>query len=372
MMNFIRQKLKFLMWFVAIFFVAGLFFVGGRTIGFEWIVKSLPVSLLVSMPGCARSAGIIMRVGDYNVDLEEFQRVRENTIEIARFQYKDNFNTYAKNIDFDQEAIDSITKYALLLQEADKRRIYVSKWELDKAIREFPYIMPDEAASRVKLYPYYSMAKSQDGKLNQNTFKYLLSTYGKITPEEFSEEVENAVRISKLKEVISGSALVSDLEIKQEYKKQNEKATIKYIELKHSDFRKEVKASDAEIEEYFKENILDYKVEDKVNISFIKIDPKIFEDKIQIPDAEVKSYYEANKEEEYFEPEKVKARHILVRIDSSASTEDKTKARALAENILGEAKKPNADFPAIAEKFANEPFEVKHEDLGYFERGKMV
>ena len=46
-MNFIRTKLKFLMWFVAIAFVAGLFFVGGRAVGQNWLTNIMPLWLLV-------------------------------------------------------------------------------------------------------------------------------------------------------------------------------------------------------------------------------------------------------------------------------------------------------------------------------------
>ena len=379
MMNFIRQKLKFLMWFVAAFFVGGLFFVGGRTIGQNWLVNIMPVSLLVAMPGCARSAGIIMRVGNYSVKIDEFKRVKENSIANARRQYGENFETYAGNIDFDQRAIDSITKYALLLQEADKHKIYISKSELQEGIREFPYLtkqktdmMPDEIASRVKFLQYYSWAKTRDGKFNRGLFEFLLEKEGKITPDEFSKEVENGLRIARLKDMLYQSALVTDMEIQQEYREQNEKAKIRFVELLSKDLDSEVEIDDAELSDFFQENMLNYKTNDKVNIEFIKIDPKEFEGKIKINDAEVASYYKAHKEQDYFDPEKVKARHILVSTGSAASAEDKAKAKAYAEEILKEAKKPDADFAVLAEQFKKDPFEVKHEDLGFFERGRMV
>ena len=379
MMNFIRLKLKFLMWFVAIAFVGGLFFVGGKSLGTVWLANVMPVWLLVSMPGCARSAGIIMKVGDYSVKIDEFKRVKENSIAIARQRYGDNFNTYARNIDFDKETIGNITKYAILLQEADRHNIYISEVELGEGIREFPYLteqrtetIPDEVASRVRLLQYYSWSKTRDGTFNPEWYRRLLAEQGKITPDEFSEEVENGLRIARLKSILNESALVTDLEIQQEYRKQNEKAKIKFIELRYTDFTSKVEIDDAELNDFFQENTLDYKTNDKVNISFVKIDPKQLEDTIKVSDAEVASHYRAHREEDYFEPEKVKARHILVKVDSAASEEDKAKAKAHAEEILEEAKKPDADFPDLAEKYPKEPFEVKHEDLGFFERGKMV
>jgi peptidyl-prolyl cis-trans isomerase D len=370
MMNFFRQKLKFLMWFVAISFVGGLFLVGGRSIGQNWLINIMPVWLLVTMPGCARSAGVIMRVGGYSVKTDELKRVKENSIANARRRYGDNFDTYASRIDFDGETIESIIRYALLLQEADKYNIYISKGELEKGIREFPYQMPDEAGLRVKPVMYYSWSRGRDGKFNSNLYRYLLAREGKITPEDFSKEVENGLRIARLKDALDSSAMVTDLEIQQEYRKQNEKAKIKYVELRYRDFTNKVEVDDAELSDLFQENILDYKTSDKVNINFIKIDPKEFADKITISDADVESYYKAHKEEDYSEPEKVNARHILVKIDPAASEEDKAKAKAYAEEILKDAKKPDADFPALAEKYAKEPFEVEHQDLGFFERGR--
>jgi len=372
MMDFIRRRLKFLMWVVAASFVGGLFFIGGRTIGQNWLANILPMPLLVMMPGCARSAGIIMKVGNYSVRVDEFKRVKENSIENARQRYGDNFDTYAKDIDFDKVTMESIARYALLLQEADRHNIYISKGDLQKGIREFPYQMPDEVGSRVRPLMYYSWSRGRDGKFNSNLYTYLLEREGKISPEEFSKEVENGLRIARLKDALSESVLVTDLEIQQEYRKQSEKAKIEYIEFRHRDFASKVEINDAELNDFFQENILNYKSRDKVNISFIKVDPKEFEDEITISDAEVESYYKAHREEDYFEPEKVKARHIYVKADATASDEDKAKAKAYAGEILKEAKKPYVDFTALAEKYNKEPFEVKHEDLGFFERGKMV
>ncbi len=372
MMNFIRQRLKFLMWFVAIFFVGGLFFVGGRTIGLNWFVNVMPVGMLAAMPGCARSAGIIMKVGSYNVKRDEILRVRENIISTLRQQYKDNFDTYARNIDFNQQAQESVTRYALLLQEANKRKIYISKTELQKGIREFPYYMPEETLARVNPVPYYMYSRMQGGKFNANIFNFLLAREGKITPEEFSKEVENGLRIARLKTTLYEAAMITNLELQQEYRKQNEKVRIRYVEFPYRDFADDVQVDDAELSDFFQKNILDYKSDDKVNIQFIKIDPKEFESSITIPEEEIASYYNAHKEEEYFEPEKVDAIHILVSVDPGASAEDKAKAKAYAEKILEEARKPEADFSDLADTYNKEPFKVSYEDLGLFERGRMV
>ncbi|MFC1713990.1 peptidyl-prolyl cis-trans isomerase [Candidatus Poribacteria bacterium] len=371
MMNFIRQRLRSGMWVVIILFVGGLFLMGGKSVGPTWLAHMLPVSILVKVPSWARSAGILMRVGDYNVKVDEYKRIMENTMSLARIRYKDNFDKM--DIDFGQQTEESLVQYALLLQEADRHGIYVSKADIDKGIREFPQWVPTEIESRVMPYGYYDYAKTQGGVFNPNLYKYYLSSLGKITPEQFSEEVEKGLRIARLKAMLNESALATDLEIQQEYAKQNEKAKIKAIDFRYTDFASKVEIDEAELNAFFQENILNYKIGDKVNIRFIKIDPKIFEANIDITDRQIENYYEVHREEDYHEPEKVKGQHIYVKADENTPAEDKAKAKAHAEKILEEARKPDVEFsPALAEKFNEDPFEVEHQELGTFERGRMV
>jgi len=371
MMNFIRSKLKFLMWVVAIVFVGGLFFIGGRRVGPSWLASILPTRLLVSMPGCAKTAGIIMRIGDHNVDIDEYKRVKENTIEVLKSRYRENFETYSQNMDFDLLTIESLTRYAVLLQEANKLGIYVSEEEVQNGIKEFPYNMPFEAETRVRPIPYYTWSKTSDGKSNSAAFKRVLESQGKITPEVFADEVKKGLRIAKLREIQNASAMITDLEVKGEYKMLNDKATVKFVELPYQSYANKVTITDSELNEYFQKNIAQYRLGERVNISFIKINPNSFLNKVKISNAEVAAYYRAN-QQNYYEPEQVKSRHILVRTEQNASKEDKEKAKAYAQQILKDAKKPNADFAALEKKYNNDQFEVRSEDLGYFERGKMV
>jgi len=359
------------MWVVAIGFVGGLFFIGGKRVGPAWLAPLLPTRLLVSMPGCARSAGILMRIGSHNVGIEEYRRVKENSVDVARMRYRENFDTYAQNMDFDKITIDSLTRYYTLLQEADRQKIYVSKAEIEEGIKNFPYMMPFEAETRVKLLPYFEWSKTADGRINPNALRRILESQGKITLNEFTDEIKNALRIAKLRSLQDASAVVTDNQVLQEYKRQNEKAKIKFIEIPYSSFADKAEVSSAEADEYFQKNIYQYKLDERVNIAFIRISPSSFIDKVKISDAEIASYYRSH-QQEFYESEGVKAKHILVQVDSTASKEEKAKAKAYAEQILKDAKKPNADFSALETKYNKEPFKVKYEDLGFFGRNQMV
>lgn len=93
--------------------------------------------------------------------------------------------------------------------------------------------------------------------------------------------------------------------------------------------------------------------------------------KISIPEDELKSYYDKHKEE-FKTPEMVKARHILVKVNPSASAEEKKKAKEKAEDILKKIK-GGQDFAKLASEFSDDPgSKMNGGDLGFFAKGRMI
>ncbi len=92
---------------------------------------------------------------------------------------------------------------------------------------------------------------------------------------------------------------------------------------------------------------------------------------ISVTDKDVEQYYEINKDK-FSVPKQVHARHILIKAESSATDEEKKKAKARAEEILDQLKK-GGDFAKLAGEYSEDPVSKKKGgDLGYFAQGKMV
>lgn len=93
--------------------------------------------------------------------------------------------------------------------------------------------------------------------------------------------------------------------------------------------------------------------------------------KITVSDDDMKLYYDGHKDE-FKTPETVRARHILVRVDTSASESDKKKAKEKAEDILIKIKS-GEDFVKLASDMSDDPgSKSKGGDLGFFSRGRMI
>lgn len=92
--------------------------------------------------------------------------------------------------------------------------------------------------------------------------------------------------------------------------------------------------------------------------------------KISVSEADAKAFYDAHPDL-FKMPERVRASHILVKVDQNASDEDKAKAREKLTEA-GKRIKKGEDFAVIAKEVSECPSAAKGGDLDYFQRGQMV
>jgi len=93
--------------------------------------------------------------------------------------------------------------------------------------------------------------------------------------------------------------------------------------------------------------------------------------KVEVSEEDIKSYYEIHKDE-FKTPEMVRARHILIKTDTSASDNDKKKSREKAEDILKKIK-AGEDFAKLASDLSDDTgSKTNGGELGFFPKGRMV
>jgi len=99
------------------------------------------------------------------------------------------------------------------------------------------------------------------------------------------------------------------------------------------------------------------------------IDQKVA-NKIAITDEETNAYYTGNPQL-FNQPEKVKASHILIKVEPTADDAKKAEASKKIEEIQQKLKE-GGDFAELAKEYSEGPSSAKGGDLGYFQRGQMV
>ena len=101
---------------------------------------------------------------------------------------------------------------------------------------------------------------------------------------------------------------------------------------------------------------------------------KLIEDevapKVTVSDSDIRAFYE-NNPETFKQPERVKASHILIKVEPQADAAQKAEAQKKIDLVQAKLKK-GEDFGALAKEYSEGPSGPKGGELGYFTRGQMV
>ena len=91
---------------------------------------------------------------------------------------------------------------------------------------------------------------------------------------------------------------------------------------------------------------------------------------IQVPDPDVDAFYKQNPDR-FKQPESVHASHILIGLPQNATVQQKTQARAAAQDTLTKIK-AGGDFAVLARERSNDSSGQNGGDLGFIPRGQTV
>ena len=94
-------------------------------------------------------------------------------------------------------------------------------------------------------------------------------------------------------------------------------------------------------------------------------------DKVALKPGQVEDFYKQNPEQ-FKEPERVRASHILISVPEGADAAARAQAKTKAQQILKDVKS-GKDFAALAKQNSQDPGSaVNGGDLGFFQQGQMV
>ncbi len=92
--------------------------------------------------------------------------------------------------------------------------------------------------------------------------------------------------------------------------------------------------------------------------------------KVHVSDEDAKAFYDSHPDL-FKEPEKIKASHILLKVEANTDPAKKEEIRKKMEGAKKRLEK-GEDFAALAKELSQDPSAEKGGDLGFFEKGKMV
>ena len=327
MIIFLREKFiaQLFMWIIAIVFLAGTVFLYSNTQG----------------RGEDPEGEVVLRINNTEVKRGEFESAVANALETQRR----NQRFGASDREVTQKSVIDRWVQQTILGSVD-----IGPAEIERYIRS--------DTTRVEQYNLYQQFGAAD---------------------LYTENVRLQLSSAALRDSIQSLELVTDTEAEQAYRLESDKAKVKFIEFKHSDYAATTEVDEPEAEAYFEKNRDSYKSGEQVNVKFIRVNPATL-----VSDEDIATYYEEN-QAEFTTPEVVKARHILKKFPDNATDEQKAETKTAAEELLKTINAElaaGADFAELAMTHSEGPSGAQGGALrggnpklppgDYFARGDMV
>ncbi len=291
----------------------------------------------------------VARIGDVKITQQQFQQALREQQERLRNQMGGQFDPkLLDNPEARTAILDDLVDQQLLLQEANKRKLFAS----DEAIRRTIAAID---------------AFNVDGKFSPERYAAVLQAQG-MTPAGFEARLRQDLTLQQLATAVGQSGLMARTVSDRILAMQTEKRDVQEYRIGLDAFLDKVKLADGAAKKFYDENSRQFEVPEQARAEFVVLSMEAIGAQLTVGDAEIKAWYDGHKDR-YQQPEERRASHILVASEKLG----KDKARARAEELLAEVRKNPASFADLAKKNSDDPGSAaKGGDLGFFGRGMMV
>ncbi|MDE0884241.1 MAG: peptidylprolyl isomerase [Myxococcota bacterium] len=265
----------------------------------------------------------VIQLGDFHLDLGDYQRLRARQEESYREQAGDNYDARALAPFLDAQTLRSLVDGVVLAQSAHNLGLGVSREEIQSLVMQS------------------SSFRDENGKFNLDAFK-TFTQYEFGNERNFLLTVERDILSQKMIGLLYDQATVSESEVRDFALYDLETVRFLFVALDRNILPKGEDISDEELQSFRAENEDTLKLRYQENI------------------------------ESFSETDRVHAAHILIQVGPEASEDETAETRGKAETARQRIL-DGEDFAAVAADVSDDPgSRDQGGDLGIFARGMNV
>ncbi len=311
------------------------------------VALSMVVTLIPGFVGASYSTdgNIVAEIGDEALTIRDVQLEIQQAIRNNRFP-REMASAYVPTI------VNNMIASRAVAYQAQKLGFEVTDADVAQAVRSMmPQLFPGGRFVGREAYAMYLQQMN-------------------LTIPEFESNVRKQILLLRIMNLALEGEVVTDEEVEEEFRRQNEKIRIEYIALSPSDYRDQVQVTPEEIQQYYERNKPTFRIPEKRDVRILVVSEGEIGKSIEVPEEELRRAYRAE-QDRFRLPERVKVRHILLKT-TDKSPEEIEKLKAKAEELLQQLKN-GADFAKLAEENSDDKgTAVQGGELGWITRGQTV
>jgi len=273
----------------------------------------------------------VAMVNDTEIDLQTYQRALVNLRRQMQQIFGEEISLDEEEL-IRQQTLQRLIDTSLVNQIVAEQRLRISDQQVANTIQSLE-IFQDESG--------FDMMAYELGVANLG-----------LTPKMFELEMRKDLLAEQLQSGIAETVFVTEAELNQILKLDNQTRDITYALLSVSNYIDDIEVSDEQVNSYYETNKNNYKTPEMVKIAYIDLDVNKIAESIKPIEDELRAYYQSNKDT-YDVDEQRSVTKLFVKIDEEAGEEQIANAKTVIENALAMAN-DGIEFEKIIEEFTEE------------------
>ena len=294
----------------------------------------------------------IATVNGEDISSQEFQKSENQLINQIKSQDEQIDPNVFQSLEFKKAVLDNLVTTKLVNQSVKDSGFYIS----DKQVGIYISGMPEF---------------QKNGNFSQAQYDEILKL-NNLTPKKFDDSIKSTLGTQQVKDSLRKLIYTPKDKIQQLVDLAYQKRDVSIYELKQDDFKNKVDLSDSALKKVYEESKSSFIRPDQVKINFIIYSVAGIVPNIKVSDEEVKDYFK-NNVNRFQSDQQRRAKHILFNVGADMTADEIKIIQTKALNVLNEIKKNPKTFKKNAEKYSQDAESSKNGgDLGFFSRGDMT
>ncbi len=292
--------------------------------------------------GESQQANSIIQVGSHELTAQEFAQILNQRISAMKNEYPDLKADLIRQLNLPQQILQQLVQQYLLLDMAREMDLKATDQEIQQKIVSYPVFQKEGKFVGFKEYQQ-------------------ILDWNHIPVQKFEESLAEEILLEKVVRLLTAGCAVSENEVWENYKNQNETAKIEYLVATIDKIQLDSSPSEAEIQSYFEKNKQKYRVPERRQGKYVFLKTDDLKKEITVSDAEIEKYYKDNINQ-FKEPAKIKVSRIYLPYTET----DKQQVLSQGEQLKARLN-AGEDFGQLARTYSKDDKASNGGDWGYYD-----